>query len=291
MKPWYEIKAKDNGPAEIWLYGEIGRNFFGEGLDPLEFIKELNALKAKQIDMHIHSPGGNVFDGDAIYAAIDRHPATITAYIDGMAASIASLVTLAADRVLIAKNSNFMIHNPRGSVYYGEPTDMRQMADRLDQVRATMAGTYASASGKPLEEIFSMMDKETWLNAEAAVEAGFADAVEGEIALAACVEFVPIMAKAGFKHIPREIIGQAGVPPEKDLERALRDVGCSIKQAKSILAKGYSDALRDVGPTEPAPAAEPPRDVEPPKPASKGDVHDLLIRTAQLLVPSSCKEG
>jgi len=270
---WYEIKSKAD-VSEIWLYDEIG--FWGVGAK--EFIVELNALKSPKIDMHINSPGGEVFDGAAIYNAVKRHPAKVTSFIDGIAASITSVM---------AKNAIYMMHNPSGLVL-GTSEDMRKTADILDKVRETMVGAYMGKSGKSEDEIKALLDGETWLNAEETMEAGFADELGEEYEMAACAKFIPVLAKMGFKNVPQRLQALRQIPTARDLEQALRDVGCSSKVAKSVLARGYTDDLRDEGiEVEPPTVADPPRDVEPePTPAKKDRVNDLLIR-AELAAPSN----
>ena len=152
---WYEIRAKDD-VSEIWLYDEIGL----WGIGAKEFIAELNAIKSPSIDMHINSPGGEVFDGAAIYNAIKRHPAKITTYIDGIAASIASVIALAAPKVIIAETAIYMMHNPSG-LCLGTSIDMRKTADILDKICETMIGAYVGKSGKSEEEIKALLDAET----------------------------------------------------------------------------------------------------------------------------------
>lgn len=266
---WYEIKAKSD-VSEIWLYDEIGM----WGIGAKEFIAELNAIKSPKIDMHINSPGGEVFDGAAIYNAVKRHPATVTSYIDGIAASIASVIALAGEKVIMAENALYMMHNPSG-MCMGCSDDMRKMADILDKICDTMTGAYMAKSGKEEKEIKKMLDAETWMNADEAKEAGMVDEVGDKMDMAACAKFIPAMAKLGFKHVPQSINGKKEVPSQRDLERILRDGGCSAKVAKTILAKGYSDGLRDEGAEDdPPPVAASPRDVEPQKPARSGRIAD-----------------
>lgn len=269
--------------SEIWLYDEIGKDWFGEGVTAKDFIAELTAIKSPKIDLHINSPGGQVFEGAAIYNAIKRHPAAVTTHIDGIAASIASVIALAGSTVRMASNAMFMMHNPSGMTI-GTSEDMRKTADVLDKVRETMVGAYAEKSGQSADAIIALLNDETWLGAEEAKAAGFVDEVAGKMDLAACLHFVPTMKTFGFKHIPEILQPKATLPPEKDLERALRDVGCSHKQAKAILAKGYSFDLRDVGQDDPAPPAEPPlRDVETPTPARLRTAARLLQEADQLI--------
>jgi ATP-dependent Clp endopeptidase proteolytic subunit ClpP len=272
---WYEIKNKKD-TSEIWLYDEIG--MWGTGAK--EFIVELNAIKSNKIDMHINSPGGDVFDGAAIYNAVRRHPATVTSFIDGIAASIASVIALSGEKVVMAENAIFMMHNPSG-LTFGTAEDMRKTADILDKVRETMIGAYVAKSGKEDDEIKELLDGETWLNAEEAKEAGFADEVGDLIDLAACAKFIPVMSKMGFKNVPLVLNQNKGVPSPKDLETALRDAGCTRSRAKQILAKGLGkEDERDV---QTVPQV-PPCDAETAR--SKDRVNDLLIR-AEMAAPSN----
>jgi phage gp29-like protein len=114
-----------------------------------------------------------------------------------------------------------------------------------------------------------MLDAETWMTADEALEYGFIDEISEEMDMAACAKFIPAMAKAGFKHVPQSINGKKEIPSAKEIERILRDAGCSRKVAKTILVKGYSDDLRDAGPDDEAPpVADPLRDAEVRPPAS-----------------------
>jgi ATP-dependent Clp endopeptidase proteolytic subunit ClpP len=257
----------------------IGEDFWtGGGVTAKSFQKELSDIKASQIDLHINSPGGVVFDGITIYNLIKQHPANVTTYIDGLAASIASVIALAGDKVVMAANALYMVHNPTG-LAMGTASDMRSLADVLDKIAGTMVGTYVGKTGKSDADIRSLLDAETWMTADEALEYGFIDEISEEMDMAACVKFIPAMAKAGFKHVPQSITGKKEAPSPKDIERILRDAGCSRKAAKSILAKGYSDDLRDAGADEDAsPVTDPPRDVETPVPAQ-------IVATAEIQDP------
>ncbi len=276
---WYEIKAKAD-KAEIWIYEMIGEDFWtGGGVTAKNFQKELADIKASQIDLHINSPGGVVFDGITIYNLIKQHPANVTTYIDGLAASIASVIALAGDKVIMAENALYMIHNPTG-LAMGTATDMRSLADVLDKIASTMITTYVGKSKKPESEIKAMLDAGgTWMTAEEAKEAGFIDEIAEEMDMAACAKFIPVMVKAGFKNIPQSIAAKKEMPTAKDAEKGLRDVGFSHKQAKVILAEGFKGYQRDVDP----PLVQ--RDVEPPKPARTDRVSQLLVR-AEVVAPS-----
>lgn len=276
---WYKIENKTDR-AEIWIYESIGEDWWsGGGVTAKKFQQELSEIKAKQIDLHINSPGGAVFDGVAIYNLLKQHEANITTYIDGLAASIASVVALAGDKVVMAENALYMIHNPSGMVV-GTAADMRNLADVLDKVRGTMSTVYVNKSGKTQDEVFALLDAETWMTAEEALEAGFVDEIAEEMDLAACAKFVPIMAKAGFKNIPKQINPVRTAATAKDAEKALRDAGFSRKQAKSILARGFDGNQRDVD------SHAAPRDVGQPVTPKKDRRADLLKR-AELIAPSN----
>lgn len=169
---WYSIKAKANDTAEISIYDEIG--FWG--VTAQSFSKDLKALggNLKQINLHIHSPGGDVFDGIAIYNLLKNHPANVTVYIDGLAASMASVIAMAGNEVIMPENAMMMIHKPWG-IQGGDADDMRKYADLLDKVENTLIPAYASKTGKTPEELAEMLSAETWLNGKECVEQGFAD--------------------------------------------------------------------------------------------------------------------
>ena len=263
MKKWIEIINKAD-KAEIWIYEQIGEDFWTDcGVTAKSFQKELAGIKASQIDLHINSPGGEVFDGITIYNLIKQHPANVTAHIDGLAASIASVIALAGDTVIMAENALFMIHNPWGFAM-GDATEMRKTADLLDKIGGSLVTAYSSKSGKSDDEISVLMDSETWMTAQEAKDAGFIDEISEQMDLAACAKFVPAMQKAKFKNIPENLSGSKQTPTAREAEKALRDVGFTQAQAKVVLAEGFKGFQRDVDP-QPEKAPEPePRDVEPP---------------------------
>lgn len=276
---WYKIENKSD-KAEIWIYEQIGEDFWsGGGTTAKNFQKELSGIKASQIDLHINSPGGEVFDGVAIYNLLKQHPATITTYIDGLAASIASVIALAGDRILMAENALYMIHNPYGIVR-GDANDMRAFADTLEKIGGTMLGVYSGKSGKAEEDIRPKMDAETWMTAAEALEFGFIDEISGKMDMAACAKFVPVMEKAGFKCVPAEVGAKKERHTARGLERILREGGCSEAMAKSIIADGYKGDQRDV-----APMADQ-CDVAAPAPYKKDRIADLIVRL-ELAAPST----
>lgn len=196
-RQWYQIKAKAGGEAEVYVYEQIGEDLFGEGVSARNFARELAALDAAHIALHVNSPGGSVFDGQAIYNAIRRHPAQVTSYVDGVAASIASVVALAGDHVVMARNALFMIHDPFAPLL-GTAAEHRKMAEILEQVAGTIMGAYREKTGRAAEQIAAAMAAETWYSAQEALEFGFADEVAGPLRVAAAFD----LAALGYRHPP-----------------------------------------------------------------------------------------
>ena len=257
-RPWYEIKAKAEDRAEVYIYEQIGEDLFGEGVVAKQFVEELAALEVAQIDLHINSPGGSVFDGQAIFNAIDRHPANVTSYIDGVAASIASVVALAGDRVVMARNALFMIHDPF-ALTVGTAADMRKMADVLDQVAQTILGVYVAKTGADEEEIASAMAAETWYSADEALATGFVDEVAEPLRLAALQRWD--FKALGFRNAPTIEPEDAGRVLSAANERKLREARDLIDHVLEQVSGDTSDTT-DKSTTEPAaeagaePAAE-----------------------------------
>lgn len=171
---WYRIEAADDR-AEVFIYDAISE----WGVNADSFVRELRGITAKAIDLHVNSPGGLVFDGIAIYSALKNHPANVTSYVDGIAASAASFVAMAGDEIVIEKPAKIMIHDAAGLVL-GNAEDMREMADLLDELSDTIAGIYADRAGGKVADWRAAMRKETWYSAAQAVQAGLADRVAND---------------------------------------------------------------------------------------------------------------
>lgn len=166
--------------AEITIYGTIGSSWWDESISANQFAKDLKALgdDIEEITVRLNSGGGSVFDGLAIRSLLKNHKATVTVRVDGWAASIASIIAMAGDKIIMAKGSMMMVHNPATSLWGGEAKDFREVADFLDKVRDSLLTVYADRTGLSADELIEMMDAETWMSAEEAVEKGFADEVE-----------------------------------------------------------------------------------------------------------------
>lgn len=170
---WYEIKNQGSN-AEIMIYDEIGYL----AITAKDFVRDLNNIQSATIDIHLNTPGGEVFDGLAIYNALKSHPASITTYVDGIAASIGSVIAMAGDRVVMAKNASMMIHDGMGMVA-GNAQDMQNMMVLLDKTSNNIASIYAEKTMTKPDKWREMMKAETWFSAEEALEAGLADEIAG----------------------------------------------------------------------------------------------------------------
>ena len=166
------VKAEGGG-TRIELFDVIDDYY---GISASDFVAALNAITTPEIAMHINSPGGDVFAARTMVAAIASHPSNITAYIDGLAASAASYVAMACDKVVMQEGAMMMIHNA-WSCAWGNASDMRATADLLDKIDTSIVNDYARRTNLAVDEIKSMMDAETWLDATEAVDKGFADSI------------------------------------------------------------------------------------------------------------------
>lgn len=175
-RSWYSITNLSASEAEILLYDEIGMF----GITAADFISDLRAIKAKSITLRINSPGGEVFDSLAIYNALVRHPASITAYVDGAAASAASFIFMAGDKRVMSPHSQLFIHDAHG-LTLGSAADMIAMAEFLNKASDNIAAIYAEKANGTVEEWREKMRAETWFSDREAVEAGLADEIDGVV--------------------------------------------------------------------------------------------------------------
>ena len=142
-----------------------------------------------ELTVRINSPGGEVFAGMAIYSMLKRHKATVTAYVDGLAASIASVIPLAADKIVMMRGAMYMIHKPSVSIFSATSDKLRAQADLLDKIEGEMRALYSAKTGMSDDEIKTILDAgDTWYTAEEALTAGFFDEIEGVMAVAACLK-------------------------------------------------------------------------------------------------------
>lgn len=176
--PCHRIANADGDRAKLYVYDVIG----GWDLDADTFVRDVHAITAASIDVHISSPGGLVYDAVAMHEALAQHPADVATHVDGLSGSAATIVQMAGDTIDIAKAGRMMIHDAMG-VAIGNAGDLREYADLLDNVSTDISGIYADrAGGKPADWRAAMLANQragTWYSSSEAVTAGLADRVSG----------------------------------------------------------------------------------------------------------------
>lgn len=206
-KSGYMISNKTETVSEILLYGTVGQDFWGEGITAKQFAKDLQALPSsiKEIHLRVNSPGGSVFEGSSIFEHIKSQRnkgKKVIAYVDGLAASIASYIILAADEVVIGDGAMVMIHKPWAMVA-GNSFEMEKMINVLDKIESQMVSAYRKKTGMSAEEIEKLLAEETWYTSDEALEAGFADSkieASEQLKVAACM--IESSATFGWKKKP-----------------------------------------------------------------------------------------
>jgi len=284
-KTAHNISNKTSKTEEtVLIYDEIG--FYG--IDAGQFVKDFDKIAAKTIHVRFNSPGGSVFDGASIFNSIRRHKSKTISHIDGIAASIASVMALASDEVYIAENAIFMLHNP-WSMVMGDASALRAEADLLDKIsNSTIVKTYMDKTGMNEKAIKALMRpsdpgvEETWLTAEEALEMGFVDMIENKVDdERARADLFDLSA---YTNVPNQLKGGKQPPTARELEKRLKEMGFSNKQAREILAGGLKDYQRDVDLIEdPPPATDGQRDVEPVNQRDVDEPPKKKDRTAELL--------
>lgn len=208
---WFRMQASNNSEADIFIYDEIGY----WGVTAKQFVNDLRALgDVTHINLHINSPGGDVFDGIAIFNALKHHGAAITVHIDGLAASMASVIAMVGNPVIMPENTMMMIHKPWGFAG-GDANDMRDYADLLDKVESVLIPAYAQKTGKTTDEIAAMLEDETWMDGTECVALGFADQVTPSLQAMACIHSKRI---EEFEKMPNSIRNMI-TPPRNTTQR------------------------------------------------------------------------
>lgn len=180
MQTWYNLKAAADKAPVLSIFDDIG----AYGVSAKSFLNDLRSVTGDEVDVEINSPGGDVFAGLAIYNGLRASGKKINVKVLGLAASAASLVAMAGDTIEMPENAFMMIHNPWGFAM-GGADEMRNTADVLDKICASLVSTYAKRTGKTDQEITALLDAETWMTAQEAVDAGFATSVTAALAVKA----------------------------------------------------------------------------------------------------------
>jgi ATP-dependent protease ClpP protease subunit len=219
------------------------------------------------IDLRLNSPGGSVFDAVAIFNALTRHSGTVTVWIDGIAASAASYIAMAGDEIVMPENAFLMIHDPSGLVM-GTAADMRDMAETLDKIAASMTRGYAARSGKSEEDIAALMAAETWFDAQDALDAGLATRMAEPVRIAASFDIGRFrnapMALAELSDAEGAATGDDIVPDENDVAQATTDPAPQLQTERTEAADSTIPSTDDPASADAAAdGAIPPLDGEP----------------------------
>lgn len=194
---WFSIYARgENSPVEIFIFDQIGKSWFSnDGVSAKEFVTALAEYQNRDLTVRINSPGGNVFDGLAIYNALKMHKGHVETRIEGLAASIAGVVALAGKQITMAESAMAMIHNP-SMLAEGDADELRDKADMLDKIGNQLAGIYSARSGKTQDEALGAMNKTTWFTAQEAKDWGLVDEITAPLKAAAAFNL------SAFKNVP-----------------------------------------------------------------------------------------
>ena len=193
---------------ELLIYTDIGESFFYDSVSAKSVKAQLDSMTG-DLSVRINSPGGDVFDGFAIFNMLDQYEGKVTVHVDGLAASAASVVAMAGDEIVMADNALMMIHDP-WTISVGDSTEMRTTADLLDKIKGSILTTYLSKSGLDEADIADKMAAETWFSADEAIEYGFATAKASEKA-----SIANNLEKPWIKNMPQPA---ASTEPETDEE-------------------------------------------------------------------------
>lgn len=197
--------------TDLFLYDVIGPSELGM-ISAMDVIDALGPMEGKDVNLRIMSYGGSVDQGVAIYNAIRRRRGKTKVYIDSIAASIASVIAMAGDEIIMNKGSKMMIHDP-WTIAIGNSMQMRKMADQLDTYAKGILDIYVDRSKRPESEVQEMMRAETWMTSEQAIALGFADITEESQAQAIVVP------SNMFRNVPADVL-QVDIKSTRRLDQA-----------------------------------------------------------------------
>ena len=181
---FWQVKNEVNGNSEILLYGPIAgeSSWWGDEVTPRSFAEDLESLGGKDVTVRINSGGGDVFAAHAIHNQLVAYKGRVTVVIDGLAASAATIIAVAGDRIIMPSNALFMIHNPAIGLsdYYGAD-ELLKAAEALNTIKDSIVAAYRKRCKASAEELAAMMDAETWMGAAECLEKGFVDEIQGSV--------------------------------------------------------------------------------------------------------------
>jgi ATP-dependent protease ClpP protease subunit len=232
----------EDDEAELYVYGPVGFSFDGDGMTPKMLIDALEGIgPVARLTVRINSPGGDAFDALAITNILQRQPCTVAVSIDGLAASAASIVAMAASKgeLSIAENAMVMVHRA-WALAVGNKNEMLDMASILEKIDGQIAATYAARSGRQAQTWLKMMEDETWMTGGEAVQEKFADKIVEAKKAAACLRMKDL---ANFRNAPPAWVER--VRAEKEQRKAAKKTAkAERKAAKAAKAEAEAVAVR-----------------------------------------------
>ena len=181
---FWQVKNEVNGNSEILLYGPIAgeSSWWRDEVTPKNFAADLESLGGRDVTVRINSGGGDVFAAHAIHNQLVSYKGRVTVVIDGLAASAATIIAVAGDRIIMPSNALFMIHNPAIGLsdYYGAD-ELLKAAEALNTINGSIVAAYRKRCKASAEELAAMMDAETWMGAAECLEKGFVDEIQGSV--------------------------------------------------------------------------------------------------------------
>lgn len=205
-KKYWEFKNQTNDSADLYLYIEIASWGGGYAAHSAQSFKdELDNLgDISTLNVYINSPGGDVFEGSTIYNMLKRYDAQVNVHVDGIAASIASVIAMAGDKIIMPSNTMMMIHNA-WTYTQGNADELRKTADTLDKVNKALMQAYLDKVGDKLneEDLKTLMDNTSWLTAQECFDYGLCDVVGEEVSIAACADAELF---AQYKNFPKALL-------------------------------------------------------------------------------------
>jgi ATP-dependent protease ClpP protease subunit len=203
-RTWYSMKKAGDKAGEINIYGEIGASFWGEDcVSATDFGKDLKALgELDTLMVHINSPGGDVADGIEIHNMLKDNSADVTVLVDGIAASAASYIAMAADKRVMHENTFMLVHEP-ATIAWGTADEMKAAAADLDRMTETFSATYSKASGQTADAVKVLMKEDRLMDAAEAKKLGYATSVVEAVTMTASFKLdrLPPKSRAQFKAV------------------------------------------------------------------------------------------
>ena len=232
-RQWFSFRNEAGQTPELFIYDDIDDWW---GVSAQSVVDQIRAMDAPEINVRINCRGGMVFEGIAIYNALRLHKANVHVSIEGLAASIASVIAMAGDSVTIAENAMMMIHNPYGWAT-GDAESMRKTAEVMDKIADSIAVSYTARTGKSIDELKALMDAETWFTAQEALDMGLVDQIDEPVKAAACFDL------SRFTNAPDGF----GQPPENRQEQVQEEPPASAHETPEINAVAIAALCNEAG--------------------------------------------